>query len=226
MESHLLSLRQGGTEIFAGCQSPTAISGWRIFCGRLLNFTARYAHVRFRDSQQRVRSAVDRLRKQSLPAEHSPVGEGFAVGKSIRNAVGFCQPAGRVLATIHNYGSEAQLRDSIDGQPYRAGLYPAQQRLALGQPVSGAKEFSTVQQDLQSRGRALPFNSRYLGGGGNSGSQSSLVQDLSQIGQSLSSTSLAGAQPAYASLQQQLQEFELGGGATEVLNNLPLSLAA
>jgi hypothetical protein len=80
-----------------------------------------------------------------LPAEHSPVGEGFAVGKSIRNAVGFCQPAGRVLATIHNYGSEAQLRDSIDGQPYRAGLYPAQQRLALGQPVSGAKEFSTVQ---------------------------------------------------------------------------------
>jgi hypothetical protein len=52
------------------------------------------------------------------------------------------------------------------------------------------------------------------------------VQDLSQIGQGLSSTSLAGAQPAYASLQQQLQEFELGGGATEVLNNLPLSLAA
>jgi hypothetical protein len=56
--------------------------------------------------------------------------------------------------------------------------------------------------------------------------QNSLVQDLNQIGQSLSSTSLAGAQPAYASLQQQRQEFELGGGATEALNNLPLSLAA
>jgi hypothetical protein len=54
-----------------------------------------------------------------------------------------------------------------------------------------------------------------------------LVQDLSQFGQSLSSASLAGAQPGYASLQQQqLQEFELGGGATEALNNRPLSLAA
>jgi hypothetical protein len=52
------------------------------------------------------------------------------------------------------------------------------------------------------------------------------VQDLSQIGQSLSSTSLAEAQPAYASLQRQLQEFELGGGATEALNNLPRSLVA
>ncbi|HEY4842942.1 MAG TPA: hypothetical protein VIH78_13300 [Terriglobales bacterium] len=51
------------------------------------------------------------------------------------------------------------------------------------------------------------------------------MQDLDQIGQSLSSTRIAGAQPAYASLQPQLQEFELGGGATEALNNLPLSLA-
>jgi len=66
----------------------------------------------------------------------------------------------------------------------------------------------------------------YLGGGSNAGSQNSLVQDLNQIGQSLSSTSLAGAQQAYASVQQELQEFSLGGGAAEALNNLPLSLAA
>jgi len=99
--------------------------------------------------------------------------------------------------------------------------------LQSGNLSAAQKDFSTVQQDLQSRGRALPFNSHYMGGGAsNSGSQNSLVQDLSQIGQSLSSTSLAGAQQAYASLQQQLQEFELGGGATEALNNLPLSWAA
>ncbi|MFY9904701.1 MAG: hypothetical protein WBX02_14650 [Terriglobales bacterium] len=98
--------------------------------------------------------------------------------------------------------------------------------LQSGNLSAAQKDFSTVQQDLQSRGRALPFNSHYLGGGSNSGSQNSLVQDLNQIGQSLSSTSLAGAQQAYASMQQELQAFELGGGATETLNNLPLSLAA
>jgi hypothetical protein len=65
----------------------------------------------------------------------------------------------------------------------------------------------------------------YLGAASNSGSQNSLMQDLNQIGQSLASTSLAGAQQAYASMQQELQAFELGGGAAEALNNIPLSLA-
>ncbi len=98
--------------------------------------------------------------------------------------------------------------------------------LQSGNLSAAQKDFSTVQQDLQSRGRPLPFNSHYIGGGSNSGSQNSLVQDLNQIGQSLSSTSQTGAQQAYASLQQELQDFSLGGGATEALNNLPLSLAA
>ena len=99
--------------------------------------------------------------------------------------------------------------------------------LQSGNLSAAQKDFSTVQQDLQSRGRTPIFHvPHYLGGGSNSGSQNSLLQDLNSIGQSLSSTSLAGAQQAYASLQQALQEFSLGGGATEALNNLPLSLAA
>jgi hypothetical protein len=98
--------------------------------------------------------------------------------------------------------------------------------LQSGNLSAAQKDFSTVQQDLQNRGRAIPFNSHYLGGGSNTGAQNTLLQSLNQTGQSLSSTSLAGAQQAYASLQQELQEFELGGGATEALSNLPLSLAA
>jgi hypothetical protein len=98
--------------------------------------------------------------------------------------------------------------------------------LQSGNLSAAQKDFSTVQQDLQSRGRPMPIISRYLGGASNSGSQTSLLQDLNQIGQSLSSTSQTGAQQAYASLQQELQDFSLGGGATEALNNLPLSLAA
>lgn len=98
--------------------------------------------------------------------------------------------------------------------------------LQSGNLSAAQKDFSTVQQDLRSRGR-IPANApHYLEGANNSGAQNTLLQSLNQLGQSLSSTSLAGAQQAYASLQQELQGFELGGGATEALNNLPLSLAA
>lgn len=98
--------------------------------------------------------------------------------------------------------------------------------LQSGNLSAAQKDFSTVQQDLQSRGRALPYRSHYLGGGGDTGAQNSLLQGLNQISQSLSSTSLTSAQQAYASLQQELQQFDLSGGATAQLSNLALSLAA
>ncbi|MGA2354072.1 MAG: hypothetical protein ABSG02_06220 [Terriglobales bacterium] len=98
--------------------------------------------------------------------------------------------------------------------------------LQSGNLSAAQKDFSTVQQDLQSRGRALPFHGYRISVGPDTGVQNTLLQSLNQIGQSLSSTSLSSAQQAYASLQQELQDFSLGGGATEALNNLPLSLAA
>jgi hypothetical protein len=40
-----------------------------------------------------------------------------------------------------------------------------------------------------------------------------LLRDINQIGQSLTSSNLTGAQQAYTTLQQQLQQYALGGGA-------------
>src|ERR1019366_864889 len=91
--------------------------------------------------------------------------------------------------------------------------------LQSGNLSAAQKDLPTVQQDLQNNLSTNHFHHHHhLSSGSGSGSgdstnQSSLLQDLNQVGQSLTSSNLAGAQQAYASLQQQLQQFALGGGA-------------
>jgi len=102
--------------------------------------------------------------------------------------------------------------------------------LQSGNVSAAQKDFSTVQQDLQNNFSNNEFHHCYHhrsgGGSGDSSNQNSLLQDLNQIGQSLTSSNLAGAQQAYATLQQQLQQFALGGEDSSQLSNMPLSLVA
>jgi hypothetical protein len=106
--------------------------------------------------------------------------------------------------------------------------------LQSGNLSAAQKDLSTVQQDLKSPGSPATnhFHHSHIGGGsGDSNTQNSLLQDLSQVGQSLTSSNLAGAQQAYATLQQELQQFALGGGAlssqsSTLLAQQPLSLEA
>jgi len=102
--------------------------------------------------------------------------------------------------------------------------------LQSGNVAAAQKDFSTVQQDLQNNLSSDHVRHHHHfssgGGSGDSSSQNSLLQDLNQIGQSLSSSNLAGAQQAYATLQQQLQQFALGSEGSYQLGNMPLSLVA
>ena len=102
--------------------------------------------------------------------------------------------------------------------------------LQSGNMSAAQKDFSTVQQDLQNNLSSDHVRHHHHfssgGGSGDSSSQNSLLQDLNQIGQSLSSSNLAGAQQAYATLQQQLQQFALGSEGSSQLGNMPLSLVA
>jgi hypothetical protein len=105
--------------------------------------------------------------------------------------------------------------------------------LQSGNLSAAQKDLSTVQ-DLQSLAKLTEshFHHRdHLGGGGGSpasSSQNSLLQDLNQVGQSLTSSNLAGAQQAYATLQQELQQFALGGGtqSSTLLAQMPVSVEA
>jgi hypothetical protein len=88
--------------------------------------------------------------------------------------------------------------------------------LQSGNLSAAQKDFSTVQQDFKNENHAsnnLRYRTSTFVGNLASSGQNGLLQDLSQIGQSLTSSNMAGAQQAYATLQQQLQQFALGGGA-------------
>ena len=102
--------------------------------------------------------------------------------------------------------------------------------LQSGNLSAAQKDFSTAQQDLQNNFSTTQFHHHHHhssgSGSGDSSSQNSLLQDLNQIGQSLTSSNLAGAQQAYATLQQQLQQFALGSEGSSQLSNMPLSLVA
>jgi len=100
--------------------------------------------------------------------------------------------------------------------------------LQSGNLSAAQKDYSTVQQDLQNN---LAFNHFHHGhhmdgGSGSTSGLSSLLQDLNQIGTSLTSNNLSSAQQAYVTMEQQLQQYALGSGDTSQLSNVPLSLVA
>ncbi len=89
--------------------------------------------------------------------------------------------------------------------------------LKSGNLSAAQKDFSTVQQGLQNNLSTNHFHHHHHlssgGGSADSSNQNSLLQDLNHVGQNLTSSNLAGAQQAYPTLQQELQQFALGGGA-------------
>ncbi|MGD0507940.1 MAG: hypothetical protein ABSA27_09095 [Terriglobales bacterium] len=106
--------------------------------------------------------------------------------------------------------------------------------LQSGNLSAAQKDFSTAQKDFPDKYKIPPYHFHVHtplgGGGGGSGSsnQNSLLQDLNQVGQNLTSSNLAGAQQGYATLQQELQQFALVGGtrSSTLLAQMPVSIEA
>jgi hypothetical protein len=110
--------------------------------------------------------------------------------------------------------------------------------LQSGNSTAAQKDVSTLKQDFQSQGTLAGnhFHAHRLGGGGGGGSssstgQSALLQELNSLGQSLTANNLSAAQQTYATVQQQLQQFALGGSLSSsqtsaLLAQSPVSLMA
>jgi len=100
--------------------------------------------------------------------------------------------------------------------------------LKSGNVSAAQKDFNTVQQELKKPHDPLSdrFHPHHGSGGWNAApdGQNSLIQDLNLVGQGLASNNLTGAQQAYTTLQQQLQQFALGSGAVSAES--PVSLDA
>ncbi len=131
----------------------------------------------------------------------------------------FSQSPTSIAATSSPFSSTAPI-----ASPAAQAFKQLSSDLQFGDLSAAQADVSTIQQDLQgATGTQEARHSHHLhhlggtSGGGDSSSQTSLLQslnqDLNQVGQSLSSGNLSSAQQAYATLQQQLQPFALGGGA-------------
>jgi hypothetical protein len=111
------------------------------------------------------------------------------------------------------------------GTSYQQELQNLGKDLQAGNISAAQKDFSSIQQSLQNssgtnsngtgEAKHASHHHHLSGGGrGNSSEQNSLLQELSQVGQSLTSGNLYGARQAYTAVQQQLQQAGLGGGAS------------
>ena len=134
------------------------------------------------------------------------------------------------FATLQAAVSQPATTTGSTSNPVAQAFNQLSTDLQSGSLSSAQKDFSALQQDLQNNLSTDHLHHHHHlssgGGSGDSSNQNSLLQDLNQIGQSLTSSNLAGAQQAYATLQQQLQQFALGSADSSQLSNMPLSLVA
>ncbi len=94
--------------------------------------------------------------------------------------------------------------------------------LQSGNLAAAQKDFSTVQQDIRNRG---PISApTHYSNDPRRGPTTAVPQDVNPSGQSPAPGNLAGAQQAYAALQQEMQQFALGGASLSSLS--PVSFDA
>jgi hypothetical protein len=117
-----------------------------------------------------------------------------------------------ITTLLSNISKPVQLGDV--GNTTKKQLQQLSQDLKTGDLAAAQKDYATVQQDLKKAvGKPEPnqlIHPHHHFGGGSSSSQTSLLQEINQLGQSLATNDLSGAQQAYSTLQQQLQQTSLG----------------
>ena len=131
-----------------------------------------------------------------------------------------------ITALLNNISKPVQLSDA--GNTIKKQLQQLSQDLKTGDLAAAQKDYATVQQNLKKAvGTPVPNQlinpQHHYGNGGTSSSQTSLLQEINQLGQSLTSNDLSGAQQAYSTLQQQLQQTSLGSQSS---SNSSVSMVA
>jgi hypothetical protein len=136
-------------------------------------------------------------------------------------------------------GTAAAPTSTATSNPITQAFNQLASDLQSGNLAAAQKDYSTLQQDLQSQsGMGHHLHNHYhmrtgdpFGGANNPSSadsttQPSLLQEPTQIGQSLTSGNLTAAQQTYATLQQELDPNALGSGTFSTASESPISLEA
>jgi hypothetical protein len=133
------------------------------------------------------------------------------------------------FATLQAAFSQPAVTSGNDtSSPIKQAFNQLASDLQSGNLSAAQKDYSAVQKDFQgARGTVSRshFNGQLHGGGGASTAQNTLFQELNQVSQNPSTSTLASAQQGYTSLQQELQQIALGG-AGSLTSELPVSFDA
>ncbi len=129
-------------------------------------------------------------------------------------------------------GSASPATNSPTNNPTSQAFHQLASDLQSGNLSGAQKDFSTIQQGIQSTAGTISghrLHHSHHGGGGVSNEEQSLLQDLGQpspsaTGQNATSSTISGVQQAYGTLAQELQQFALSGSA--LTSESPISFDA
>jgi hypothetical protein len=103
--------------------------------------------------------------------------------------------------------SSSSSNPSAGNNPIAQAFNQLSQDLQTGNLSAAQQDYANIQQDFQQQGANRPHFHHHRHGGGNSGEQSQINQDFSSLASALQSGDLSGAQTAFASLQQDLEQI-------------------
>jgi hypothetical protein len=106
-----------------------------------------------------------------------------------------------------------------NSNPIAQAFTALSQDLQNGNLSAAQQDYATIQQDFQQQqqqqGTSQVHHHHHHGGGGGGGQQSNQIsQALNSLSAALQSNNLSSAQTAFATLQQDLQQFESGGSSS------------
>jgi hypothetical protein len=117
--------------------------------------------------------------------------------------------------------SSATASTANSSNPITQAFTALSQDLQSGNISAAQKDYATIQQDFQQQQQQqqgssqVPHHHHHGGGGGGSSQQNNQVsQALNSLSAALQSNNLCNAQTAFATLQQELQQFESGGSGS------------
>ena len=85
--------------------------------------------------------------------------------------------------------------------------------LQNGNITAAQQDYATVQQDAQQQGSSQVHHHHHHGGGGGGQKGSQVSQAFSSLSSALQAGNLSSAQTAFATLEQDLQQFTAGGSS-------------
>jgi hypothetical protein len=147
---------------------------------------------------------------QQIQSEFQQLGQDLQAGNLSQAQQDF------VTLTQNLPGGQQQ---NASGGPLAQAFNALAQDLKAGNLAAAQKDFTTIQQDIQQESGQIQHHHHHRAGGAQDSSSAAgpqgnpIAQTLQTLGQALQSGSLSSAQQAYATLQQDLQQFPPAAGA-------------